>query len=140
MRVCVVEETTARHYKRGSRLPSPQAQRLWWLHIQGRVLGQEWRRFRVRGGSLVDEAGTAFQENEIATIPLLHQRVAELQVQLDKYRYEGAMGQLGVFELSDALRTFLNQGAKLLEAVEKVPRRRVSKLGRVGGLESQDNF
>ena len=82
MRVCAVSRATAQHFKRGSRAPSPQATRLWWLHIQGRILGSEWQFLRVLQGVLVDEAGNSYAEGEIRTLPYLHQQVSELKRQL----------------------------------------------------------
>lgn len=123
MRVCVVGKATAKHYKRGKRLPSPQAARPWELHIQGRTLGADWDGFRVHRGELVDPDGLVYTAGEIATIPLLHAQIAELRKQLDKARYAESLGELGFFELSHALRLLLHDGTKLLTAVEKIPRR-----------------
>jgi hypothetical protein len=125
MRVCVVSKATAQHFKRGSRPPSPQARRLWWLHLHGRILGSEWRRFRVYKNSLVDEAGNEYLEDEIASIPFLHQQIAELKVHIDKIRYANAVGELGFFDLANSLRKVLQEGKGLLDAVEKIPRRHV---------------
>ncbi|HUG99224.1 MAG TPA: hypothetical protein VMQ83_08615 [Gammaproteobacteria bacterium] len=123
MRVCVVSKATAQHFKRGTRLPSPQAQRLWEIHIQGRFLGAEWGRYRVHRDELIDSDGLVYTAGEIATLPFLHAQIAELRKQLDKARYADSMGELGFFELADALRGLLQDGAKLLTAVEKIPRR-----------------
>lgn len=123
MRVCVVSKATAQHFKRGSRPPSPQARRLWWLHLHGRILGSEWRRFGVHKNSLVDQAGNRYLEAEIASIPFLHQQIADLKVHIDKIRYADAVGELGFFELANSLRMVLEEGKGLLDAVEKIPRR-----------------
>lgn len=123
MRVCVVSRATAQHFKRGSRLPSPQAQRLWWLHIQGRILPLDWKRFRVRNDLLFDAAGNSYQEGEIAAIPFLRQQVSELKFQLDKRRYAEKLGDLGFFELPNLLRRVLHDSETLLAAIEKIPRR-----------------
>ena len=123
MRVCVVSRATAKHFKRGSRSPSPQARSLWWLHLHGRILGPEWRRFRVQKNSLVDEFGNEYLEDEIASIPFLHQQIAELKVHIDKIRYAEAVGKLGFFDLADSLRKVIQEGKVFLEAVEKIPRR-----------------
>lgn len=128
MRVCVVSEATARHFKRGSRRPSPQAQRLWWLHLQGRVLGPEWRRFRVYKQSLVDDAGNQYFEDEIASIPFLHQQIAALKLQVDKIRYADAMSELGFFDLANALRKVLDDGQGLLDVLNNIPRRRAIEI------------
>ncbi len=79
MRVCCVSKATACHYKRGTRLPSPQAWRLWWLHTQGRILGSSWGFLRVHEDCLVDDAGNRYSEGEIQTLPLLHQKISMLE-------------------------------------------------------------
>lgn len=92
MRVCVVSKATAPHFKRGARLPSPQAQRLWEIHIQGRILGAEWGRYRVHCDELIDPDGLVYTAGEIATLPFLHAQIAELRKQLDKARYADSIG------------------------------------------------
>lgn len=124
MRVCLVSEATARHFKRGTRTPSPQSERLWQLHIDGRVLGPEWGRYRVYRDEMIDPDGLVYKAGEIASIPFLHAQIAELRKQLDKARYVETLGELGFFELTDSLRVVLEHGAKLLTAVEKIPRRK----------------
>jgi hypothetical protein len=124
MRVCDVSKATAQHFKRGSRLPSPQAQKLWRLHREGRILGPEWSRFRVHKDALIDEAGNRFEVGEIASLALIHQQIAELRLQLDKRRYAEEVGELGFFELSESLQGLIQRGSELLKAVEKIPRRR----------------
>jgi hypothetical protein len=85
MRVCCVSEATARHYKRGTRLPSSQGQRLWWLHIQGRLLGRHWKFLRAHEDCLVDDAGNRFSEGEIRTLPFLHQKISMLERKLELF-------------------------------------------------------
>ena len=123
MRVCVVSKATAQHFKRGSRPPSPQAERLWQLHTEGRILGAEWGRYRVHRDELIDPDGLVYKAGEIATLPFLHGQIAELRRQLDQARYSESIGELGFFDFSDALRGLLHDGTKLLRAVEKIPRR-----------------
>jgi hypothetical protein len=123
MRVCLVGKATAQRYKRGTQPPSSQAECLWKLHIQGRILGPDWKGFRVHRGELVDPDGLVYTAGEIATIPLLHAQIAELRKQLDKARYAESLGELGFFEVTDALRGLLEDGAKLIKAVERIPRR-----------------
>ena len=123
-RVCEVSRATARHYKRGRRLPSPQAQKLWELHREGRILGLEWSRFRVHKDALIDESGNRFEVGEIASLALIHQQISELRLQLDKRRYAEEVGELGFFELSESLKGLIQRGSELLKAVEKIPRRR----------------
>lgn len=127
VRVCVVSKATAQHFKRGTRLPSPQAQRLWWLHVHGRILGPDWDGFRVHRNELVDPDGLVYSAGEIASIPILHAQIADLRKQLDQVRYAESLGGLGFFEVTDALRGVLQDGAKLLKAIEKIPRRSSSE-------------
>lgn len=54
---CGVSLKTARLYKAGHRKPSLQALRLFTLHRDGKVLGRDWRGFRVEGPYLRDPAG-----------------------------------------------------------------------------------
>jgi hypothetical protein len=72
---------------------------------------------------LIDPDGLVYTAGEIATLPFLHAQIAELRKQLDKARYADSIGELGFFELADALRGLLQDGVKLLAAVEKIPRR-----------------
>lgn len=123
MRVCDVKKATAQHYKRGTRRPPPPAKRLWELHVQGRILGPDWKGYRVHRNELVDPDGLVYTAGEIATIPFLHAQMAELRKQLDKARYADTLGELGFFDLTEALSALLKDGAKLLKAVEKIPRR-----------------
>lgn len=127
MRVCLVSEATARHFKRGTRAPSPQAARLWSLHIEGRILGSEWERFKVHRGELVDADGLVYTVGEIATLPLLYSHIAELEKQLDKVRYLTDLGEIGFFEITENLSLLLQGGTKLLRAIEKIPRRSASR-------------
>ena len=78
MRVCCVSDATARHYKRGTRLPCPQAHRLWWLHTPGRILGSSWKFLRAHEDCLFDDAGNRFSDGEIRTLPFMHQKISLL--------------------------------------------------------------
>ena len=102
MRVCVVSRATAQHFKRGSRAPSPQASRLWWLHVQGRILGSAWRFLRCKGDALVDDADTSYTEGEIRTLPFLHQRLAALERDLSVIRRSSTFDASRISEVMDA--------------------------------------
>jgi hypothetical protein len=122
MDVCAVKKATAQHYKRGTRVPCPPAKRLWNLHVQGRILGPDWKGYRVHRNELVDPDGLVYTAGEIATILFLHAQMAELRKQLDRARYVDSLSELGFFDLTEALSALLKDGAKLLKAIEKIPR------------------
>jgi len=123
MRVCLVSKATAQHYKRGTRLPSPQAHRLWWLHVQGRILGEEWHSFRVRGTVLINPDGHEFTEEEIRKVPFLYTKIAELERALDRIRFVGEVCELDFWDIERALRDVHNEGEKLKEVLERIPKR-----------------
>jgi hypothetical protein len=72
---------------------------------------------------LIDPDGLVYRAGEIASIPLLHAKIADLEKRLDQARYVESLGHLSFFEVTDALRGILEDGARLLRAVEKIPRR-----------------
>jgi hypothetical protein len=62
---CCISVPQSALLKRGKRQPGPQSQKLFLLHRQGRVLGQEWRDWKVRGDLLIDPEGNALTQGQI---------------------------------------------------------------------------
>lgn len=54
---CGVSLLTAKQWKSGARKPSRQALRLLGLHRDGRVLNDNWRRWKIVDGVIIDPAG-----------------------------------------------------------------------------------
>ena len=88
-------------------------------------MGPAWRRFRFHGDALVDDAGIHYFEDEIATISLLHQRIAALEAEVDRMRYNQDVAGIGFFELETSPKKVISEGQALLETVKKVPKRRI---------------
>lgn len=62
---CCVSTAVASKYKEGVRSPSPAAQRLFALHLEGRVVPDEWQGFCFRGGQFWDPYGKAFTHGQL---------------------------------------------------------------------------
>lgn len=87
-RWCGVSVSTARLYKSGVRKPSRQALRLFTLHRDGRVLGDEWKGFAVREGNLVDPQGQEFTAGQLNSHWLIVQLARELASNDSRYLEE----------------------------------------------------
>jgi hypothetical protein len=77
-RWCGVSVATAAQWKRGARKPSRQALRLFTLHRDGRVLGEEWRRWKVVGASIVDPAGNVTSLSLLEGYAMIFQWIADI--------------------------------------------------------------
>lgn len=75
---CKVHPNTAHQYKRGVRVPSSQARRLFLLHRDGRVLNDSWPGWRVQGDRLINPEGTATTQGQLRAYVLVYQLAAEL--------------------------------------------------------------
>lgn len=75
--VCAVHIQTARHWKAGVREPGKTALKLWRLHRDGKILGDEWAGFAVRGGNLVDPEGHETSQAQLRAWPFVWQLAAE---------------------------------------------------------------
>ena len=65
-------------YKRGDRLPSKQAAKLFMLHASGRVLGSEWRDWSVKKNVLVDPEGNETTQELLRAYAMVWQLAGEL--------------------------------------------------------------
>lgn len=73
---CGVSVKTAALYKAGRRRPSRQALRLFALHRDGRVLGSEWRDWKMVRGQLFDPEGNVCTQGMLRAYGLVLQWVA----------------------------------------------------------------
>jgi hypothetical protein len=75
---CGVSPATALLWKQNKRKPSRQALRLFALHRDELLLGETWRGWKVRGGTLVDPDGNATTQRQLRAYWLIMQYAAEL--------------------------------------------------------------
>lgn len=75
---CGVTLHHAYRLKAGTSKPSTSVLRLFELHARGRVLGAEWKHWRVLGDRLVDPEGGDFTENRLRGYHMMMQYAAEL--------------------------------------------------------------
>lgn len=85
---CGTTVHTAYLYKIGARKPSKQAQRLFVLHRDGRVLGPEWRDWAVHKNKLVSPEGQETTQSQLNAYWLVMQLAHELTKQDPKARNE----------------------------------------------------
>lgn len=62
---CGVSVQTARAYKNGSKRPSRSVMRLFRLHREFKVLGDEWDGWLVRDGGIVDPDGNVTTRDQL---------------------------------------------------------------------------
>lgn len=84
---CGVSPSTAALWKQNKRKPSLQALRLFTLHRDELLLGEAWRGWKVRGGTLVDPDGNATTQGQLRAYWLIVQYAAELSKR-DPIEYE----------------------------------------------------
>lgn len=70
---CAVSRSTAYQYKCGLRKPSRQALRLFMLHANGRVLGDDWKGWRVERGVIFDPEGMATSRRQLHAYGIMMQ-------------------------------------------------------------------
>lgn len=75
--VCAVSLGTAYQYKSGTRRPGSSATKLMQLHNAGRILGKEFRDFRVHGNTIEDVEGNIMTAGQLRAYGLIMQLVAE---------------------------------------------------------------
>jgi hypothetical protein len=75
---CGVDIKTARHFKAGTRRPGRQAQELFLLHRDGRILPAEWEGFSFRGGRLFDPYGKELTHGILRAYPIALQLLRAL--------------------------------------------------------------
>lgn len=79
-RICHVDLTTARRWKRGARCPPKSAL----LLILGDIgaFDPEWRGWRARGGNLISPEGWEITVGDVLALPLMRQQLAVYQSEL----------------------------------------------------------
>lgn len=79
-RVCHVDLTTARRWKRGARCPPKMAL----LLICGDLAAfdYEWRGWQARGGKLISPEGWEITVGDVLALPLMRQQLAAYQAEL----------------------------------------------------------
>lgn len=77
-RWCGITVASARLYKSGRRKPSRTVLRLLTLHREERVLGAEWRGFRVVGNTIVDPQGSGVTPAQLEGYIIVMQFAAEM--------------------------------------------------------------
>lgn len=75
--VCGVSINTARSYKNGNRRPSKSVVMLMQLWKDGRILGPEFKGFRVHKGTIADPEGNVTTANQLRGYGTLMQLVRE---------------------------------------------------------------
>ena len=83
-RICQVDLSTARRWKRGAICPPKTA-----LMILSRDLGcfdEEWRGWTIRGEDLVSPDGWCVNRNDALIVPLQHGQIAALRAEIAALR------------------------------------------------------
>lgn len=83
-RVCHVDLTTARRWKRGARCP-PKSALLLILGDLG-CFDPDWRGWVARGGTLISPEGWEITVGEVLAVPLMRQQIAVYQAELRRVR------------------------------------------------------
>jgi hypothetical protein len=85
-RICRVDLTTARRWKRGARCPPKSAL----LLICGDLIAfdPKWAGWRVRNGYLISPEGWQLGAGEVLAIPILRQQLAGYQTELKRLKDE----------------------------------------------------
>jgi hypothetical protein len=79
-RICQVDLTTARRWKRGARCP-PKSALLLILGDLG-AFGNEWRGWIIREDKLISPEGWEIKAGEVLAVPLMRQQIAVYQSEL----------------------------------------------------------
>jgi hypothetical protein len=85
-RICHVDLTTARRWKRGARCPPKMAL----LLICGDLAAfdPEWRGWSARGGKLISPEGWEITVGDVLALPLMRQQLAAYQAELRLIRQQ----------------------------------------------------
>jgi hypothetical protein len=75
---CGVSVQTARAYKNGSKRPSRSVMKLFRLHKELKVLGEEWAGWAIRPGAIIDPDGNVTTREQLAAYWIIMQYAAEL--------------------------------------------------------------
>ena len=83
-RICHVDLTTARRWKRGARCP-PKSALLLILGDLG-CFSPEWSGWRVHGQDLISPEGWRIARGQVMIVPLMRQQLAAYEVELKRIR------------------------------------------------------
>ena len=75
---CLVDVDTAARWKRGELAPSPQALMLFELHRDGRILGSEWKGWKILRAEIVDPEGNGTTQGQLRAYYLNYRLLREL--------------------------------------------------------------
>lgn len=85
-RICGVDLTTARRWKRGARCP-PKSALLLILADLG-CFSDEWSGWRVKGQDLISPEGWRIARGQVMIVPLMRQQIAAYETELRRLRAE----------------------------------------------------
>lgn len=85
-RICRVDLTTARRWKRGARCP-PKSALLLILADLG-AFDPEWRGWKIRGGKLISPEGWEITIGDVLALPLTRQMLAAYKSELNRMKAE----------------------------------------------------
>jgi len=85
-RICHVDLTTARRWKRGARCP-PKSALLLILADLG-CFSAEWSGWRLNGQDLISPEGWRIARGQVMIVPLMRQQLAAYEVELRRLRAE----------------------------------------------------
>ena len=83
-RICHVDLTTARRWKRGARCPPKMALLLICGDLE--CFDPEWRGWQARGGKLISPEGWEITVGDVLALPLMRQQMAAYQSELRQIR------------------------------------------------------
>jgi transcriptional regulator with XRE-family HTH domain len=85
-RICHVDLTTARRWKRGARRPSEMALLL--IRADLGCFSPEWSGWRLNGQDLISPEGWRIARGQVMIVPLMRQQIAAYEVELKRLRAE----------------------------------------------------
>lgn len=90
-RICHVDLTTARRWKRGARCPPKSALLL--IRADLGCFSPEWAGWRLNGQDLISPEGWRIARGQVMIVPLMRQQLAAYEVELKRLREEAVLIQ-----------------------------------------------